>query len=247
MGFVGKDVGIKTWIKDTIAVGREVFKTTTNPLEVLMYFAYLKKDCVIKTKEHGNLYFTNSERHWVYLRFIFAIYAKSLSKRENINISPFIQCHGREINVYFDNYGSGLEIGKFTLVSRQAKFMLGGQHKMEGASMYSFREESRGTKGNVKIGNDVWIGFNVTIQSGVTIGDGAIVGTNALVTKDVEPYAIVGGTPAKVIRYRFDEETINKLLEIKWWDWDLEKIHENRDLLNDQNIDKFLEKFGGLK
>ena len=236
-------MGVITWIKDTISITSEVIKTTKNPIEVLMFFAYLKKDCTIKT-DHGNFYFKSSERHWIYVRFLFAIYAKSLSKKEHINISPLIECHGRGINILFDNYGSKLEIGKFTLISRKINIMLGGQHKMKGASMYAFKEEARGTKGDVIIGNDVWIGFNVTIQSGVTIGDGAVIGTNALVTKDVEPYSIVGGTPAKVIKYRFDKETINKLLEIKWWNWDLEKIYENRDLLTEQNINKFIEKFG---
>ena len=92
------------------------------------------------------------------------------------------------------------------------------------------------------IGNDVWIGENVTIKGGVKIGDGAIIGMNSLVTKDVPPYAIVGGNPAKIIRYRFDEDTIHKLLEIKWWDWPLEVIKERRELFTD--INRFIELFG---
>ena len=82
-------------------------------------------------------------------------------------------------------------------------------------------------KGDIIIGNDVWIGYEAVILSGVTIGDGAIIGTRALVTKDVPPYTIVGGMPAKIIRKRFEEETINLLLEKKWWNWSREKIAKN--------------------
>lgn len=77
---------------------------------------------------------------------------------------------------------------------------------------------------NVVIGNDVWIGYGAIIMAGITIGDGAIIGTGAVVTKDVAPYTIVGGVPAKVIRKRFDDEDINFLINLKWWDWDIRKI-----------------------
>lgn len=90
----------------------------------------------------------------------------------------------------------------------------------------------------VQVGNDVWIGNNVTIADGVTIGDGAIIGTGAVVTKDVAPYTIVGGVPAKFIRYRFDEQQIATLLNTKWWDWDVEKLKENVQLFGD--IESFL-------
>lgn len=93
----------------------------------------------------------------------------------------------------------------------------------------------------VVIGNDVWIGDSVSIMSGVTIGDGAIVGTGAVVTKDVEPYSIVGGVPAKVIKYRFDSDTIEKFIDISWWEWELEAIKEKANEFS--NIEKFLSKY----
>jgi virginiamycin A acetyltransferase len=86
------------------------------------------------------------------------------------------------------------------------------------------------------IGNDVWIGYNATIMAGVTIGDGAIIGTNSVVTKDVEPYAIVGGNPAKLIKKRFSDIEIAELMEIRWWDWDIEKISRNVQNLTNNDI-----------
>jgi virginiamycin A acetyltransferase len=96
-------------------------------------------------------------------------------------------------------------------------------------------------KGDITIGNDVWIGYNATIMAGVTIGDGAIIATNATVINDVAAYSIVGGNPAKEIKKRFSDDTITKLLEIKWWDWPNEKITKNLQNLTDINIDKLFE------
>ena len=95
------------------------------------------------------------------------------------------------------------------------------------------------------IGNDVWIGSRVLIKGGVTIGDGAVIAMGSVVTKDVPTYAIVGGVPAKVIKYRFDEKTIEKMLKIRWWDWDFEKIKENIELFN--NPELFLKYFDESK
>jgi len=95
------------------------------------------------------------------------------------------------------------------------------------------------SKGPITIGNDVWIGTQSTILTGVTIGDGAIVAANSVVTNDVPPYAIVGGTPAKIIRYRFNQDMINKLVETQWWSWDIEKIRRNKHLFyGDLTMDK---------
>jgi virginiamycin A acetyltransferase len=96
------------------------------------------------------------------------------------------------------------------------------------------------TKGDVTIGNDVWIGANVTVMSGINIGDGAVIANNSHVVKNVEPYSIVGGNPAKFIKYRFTPEQIEKLLEIKWWNWDDEKINKYAPLLCNENIDEFI-------
>lgn len=92
-------------------------------------------------------------------------------------------------------------------------------------------------KGDTEIGNDVWIGFNSTIMPGIKIGDGAIIASNSTVTKDVEPYSIVGGNPAKEIKKRFSKEQIEKLLKISWWNWEIEKITKNIQNLTDQNIE----------
>ncbi len=92
------------------------------------------------------------------------------------------------------------------------------------------------TKGDIVIGNDVWVGAQSLILSGVTIGDGAIIGANTVVSKDVPPYAIAVGSPSKVVSYRFDEDVITKLLEIKWWDWDMSKLNKHKELFLKSNL-----------
>jgi len=134
-----------------------------------------------------------------------------------------------------------LTIGKFCSLACGVRFLFNSaNHNMDSLSTYTFPiffEEwgldpknvaaSWNNKGNIIIGNDVWIGYEAVIMAGVTIGDGAIIGTRALVTKDVPPYTIVGGMPAKPIRKRFSEQTISSLLEIEWWNWSKEKIAKN--------------------
>ncbi len=112
-------------------------------------------------------------------------------------------------------------------------FLAGG-----GTPIQEFNLTERGRA--AVIGNDVWIGDNVTILGGLTIGDGAVIGANALVTKDVPPYAIVGGVPARIIRFRFPRETIEKLVALKWWEWDLEKIISESRFFD--NPDVFVER-----
>ena len=131
-----------------------------------------------------------------------------------------------------------LVIGKFCSIACGAKFLFNSaNHTMTSLSTYTFPlfyeewglekekvAEAWDNKGNIVIGNDVWIGYEAVILSGVTIGDGAVIGSRAVVTRDVPPYTIVGGVPARTIRRRFDEQTIEKLLGLKWWYWPEERI-----------------------
>ena len=134
----------------------------------------------------------------------------------------------------FDFSEDKLMIGKFCQIATGVRFLMNGaNHPMEGYSTYPFKVFGKSwsnvpldvkSRGNIVIGNDVWIGNAATIMHGVTIGDGAIIGTNALVTKDVAPYTVVGGNPATFIKKRFDDETIDFLLKLAWWNWPVEKI-----------------------
>ena len=143
-----------------------------------------------------------------------------------------------------------LKIGKFCSIACGAKFLFtSANHTMRSLSTYPFPiffEEwgldvknicdAWDNKGDIVIGNDVWIGYEAVILSGVTIGDGAIIGSRAVVTKDVEPYTIVGGVPAKSIRKRFDDKTILKLENIRWWNWDEKQIRKGIQAIQSGNI-----------
>lgn len=134
-----------------------------------------------------------------------------------------------------------LIIGKFCSIACGAKFLFNSaNHTLSSLSTYPFPlffEEwglekrnvaaSWDNKGDIVIGNDVWIGYEAVIMAGVTIGDGAIIGARAVVTKDVPPYTVAGGIPAKPIKKRYPEETIAALSELKWWDWPEERIAQN--------------------
>lgn len=158
----------------------------------------------------------------------------------------------KNVKYHFDFIGDKLIIGKFCMIASGVTFIMNGaNHSMKGMTTYPFSIFGNGWervmpeldelpyKGDTIIGNDVWIGSNVTIMPGVKIGDGAIIATNATVTRNVEPYAIVGGNPATEIRKRFTEEKIKELLEMQWWNWSIEKITENLEFLsgkmNNQN------------
>ena len=148
-----------------------------------------------------------------------------------------------------------LVIGKFCSIACGAPFIFNSaNHKQSALSTYTFplfyeewqlkKEDVASAwdnKGDIVIGNDVWIGYEATILSGVTIGDGAIIGAKAVVTKDVPPYSVVGGVPAKKIKQRFDAETIQKLQQLKWWDWPDEKIRQAIPYLKNGEIDQLFE------
>lgn len=144
-----------------------------------------------------------------------------------------------------------LKIGKFCSISTNVKIFLGGEHNTNWISTFPFNKifsqakDIPGhpkSKGNVYIGNDVWIGEGVTILSGITIGDGAIIGARSVVTKNVQPYAIVAGNPAKFIRLRFSESEAVELLRIQWWNWPINKITDELNLIMSSNIDEFIKK-----
>lgn len=153
--------------------------------------------------------------------------------------------------VLFLPAGVKLKIGKFCSIAWGVDIFLGGEHRQDWISMYPFAAlqsefpsaahlvpESSATKGDVVIGNDVWIGLGTTIVSGVTIGDGAVIGARAVVTKDIPPYTVAAGNPAKVIKKRFDDATIDMLMRIQWWNWPIEKIREHADTLCSGDFEK---------
>ena len=147
-----------------------------------------------------------------------------------------------EANVlyHFEFVGDKLIIGKFCAIATAVKFIMNGaNHHIGGFSSFPFPIFRSGweqnlppgyefpSRGDTVVGNDVWLGYDSLIMPGVQLGDGAIVASRAVVTKDVPPYHIVGGNPARSIRARFDDATVAALLEIRWWDWDAAKITRN--------------------
>ncbi|MGZ3493881.1 MAG: CatB-related O-acetyltransferase [Thermodesulfobacteriota bacterium] len=149
--------------------------------------------------------------------------------------------------------GASLTIGRYCSIGTNVFIFLGSEHRVDWVSTYPFPffwpeaksiQGHPSTKGDVVIGNDVWIAFGTTILSGVAIGDGAAIGACSVVARDIPPYAIVAGNPAQVIRYRFDDETIRKLLEIKWWNWPDGKVAENVHLICSNSVDAMIKKFG---
>lgn len=170
-------------------------------------------------------------------------YTKDIMKSPKFSIGDYT--YGT-ITIFGEVYLDKLNIGKFCSIGPRVSILVKGYHHNPNAittyplgcnhmSEWPIIDIPRSHQ-HVTIGNDVWIGQDVRIMSNVTIGDGAILGTNALVTKDVEPYTIVGGNPAKVIRKRFSDKDIDTLLKVQWWNWDKAKIHRNTHLLYGSNI-----------
>ena len=189
------------------------------------------------------------------------VYLKNVVNNANIEIGDYtmyndfvqdpIDFQKNNVLYHYPVNQDKLKIGKFCSIACGAKFLFtSGNHTMKSLSTYPFPiffEEwgldgkdicdAWDNKGNIVIGNDVWIGYEAVILSGVTIGDGAVIGSRAVVTKDVEPYTIVGGVPAKPIRKRFDEQTIEKLEKIGWWDWSEEQIRQNIGAIQAGDVD----------
>lgn len=187
-------------------------------------------------------------------------FLKDVVKNKNIIIGDYTYYDDIDGNIYnfeknviyhYDFLGDKLIIGKFCQIASCVRFLMNGIfHMIDSISTFPFSIFSNyisqnfskkihyPNKGDTVIGNDVWIGYNATFMPGVHVGDGAIIGANANITKNVPPYSIVGGNPAKLIRYRFNENETRDLLEIKWWDWDIEKILENVDVIMSSNVNK---------
>jgi virginiamycin A acetyltransferase len=156
----------------------------------------------------------------------------------------------RNVLYHFPFVGDRLIIGKFCALARGIKFIMNGaNHKLDGFSTYPFQifgngwqkvtpqSEELPYKGDTVIGNDVWIGYESVVMPGVQVGDGAIIAAKSVVVGNVSPYTIVGGNPAKPIRQRFADDVIQALLEVAWWNWNIEKITRNLDQIVAANID----------
>lgn len=187
------------------------------------------------------------------------IFLKNFVKAPNISVGDYTYFDDRrngpekfeEYNVlYNDDFSKvKLVIGKFCAIAAETRFIMAGDHKLDAISTYPFPIFQQGwetafnvldlpVKGDIVVGNDVWFGYDSLIKGGVKIGDGAIIAARAVVVKDVPPYSIVAGNPAKVVKMRFDDKTIERLLQIAWWDWTIEKINRNLTLICSLDVDR---------
>lgn len=181
------------------------------------------------------------------------IYVKPTIKNPNIIVGDFTYIADSEfeshVTHHYDFIGDKLIIGKFCQIAAGVEFVMNGaNHQMNAVSTFPFytlegwnmkapAASDMPFKGDTVIGNDVWIGQNATILPGVHIGDGAIIGANSVVASDVEPYSIVVGNPAKLIRYRFDGELTSLLLKFKWWDKPVEEINALIPVLTNSDLE----------
>jgi len=144
-----------------------------------------------------------------------------------------------------------INIGKYCSIAENVTIFGGGEHRTDWVTSFpisiafnlgaAWQDGIPATKGQTLIGNDVWIGYGSTILSGVTIGDGAVVGACSVVTKDIPPYIIAAGNPAKIIRKRFSRRIVKRLLKIKWWDWPPDRIIAAYELMSSPDIDAFMD------
>jgi len=187
-------------------------------------------------------------------------FLKNIITNKNIIVGDYTYYHDfndvanfeKNVKYHFDFVDDKLIIGKFCMIASDVTFIMNGaNHLTKAISSYPFaifgKDWSNAmdgkkypTKGDTIIGNDVWIGYNATIMPGIKIGDGAIIASNSTVTKNVEPYSVIGGNPSKEIKKRFSDKDIEQLLKLKWWDWNIEKITKNVQYLTDEQIDKLI-------
>lgn len=195
------------------------------------------------------------DRDTVYLRNV--IQDPSISVGEFTIYNDFVHdprlFEKNNVLYHYPVNGDRLIIGKFCSIACGAKFLFNSaNHSLASLSTYPFPifyEEwglniqdvaaAWDNKGDIVIGNDVWIGYEAVVLAGVTIGDGAVIGARAVVTKDVPPYAVVGGVPARLIRRRFPDDTISALLALRWWDWPADKIKPRLSALQAGQIEEF--------
>ncbi|AEG18353.1 CatB-related O-acetyltransferase [Methanobacterium paludis] len=170
-------------------------------------------------------------------------------KRKNVIIGKYTYGNPK-IFMWTDKYV--VKIGNFCSIAKNCVIIVDGNHRMNLITTYPLKEKFMkeecskyplGKGKGIKIGNDVWIGLNVTILPGVEIGDGAIIGAGSMVTKNVGDYEIVAGNPTKHIKYRFNEKQRKALKKIAWWNWDIEQIRENADMIQSSEIDEFIDEF----
>ena len=186
------------------------------------------------------------------------IYVKPTISNPNILVGDFTYIADKEFESHvthlYEFNNDKLIIGKFCQIASGVEFIMNGaNHQMNAVTTFPFYTlegwnmeapaiEDLPLKGDTIIGNDVWIGQNATILPGVHIGDGAIIGANSVVGSDVEAYTIVAGNPARIINYRFDKNMISLLLKIKWWNWSIEKIKNNKEMFKNEITEDLLNK-----
>lgn len=207
------------------------------------------------------IYPRTGDRQTVYLRAV--VHGHNISVGDYTIYNDFVrdpvEFERNNVLYHYPVNGDRLVIGKYCSIACGAKFLLNSaNHTLRSLSTYPFPifYEAWGTpvsevssawdnRGDIVIGNDVWIGYEAVILSGVHIGDGAIIGARAVVTRDVEPYTIMGGVPARPIRKRYDEETIQRLLALRWWDFPTEQMRKCLDALEQGDL-QALEQMAGV-
>ncbi|MCA1297572.1 CatB-related O-acetyltransferase [Stappia indica] len=195
------------------------------------------------------------------------VFLKTVISRPSIEVGDYTYYHDpehadrfedRNVLYHFDFIGDRLVIGRYCALATGVRFIMNGaNHAMGGFSTYPFNifgggwEEgfdfasiSEGLRGDTVVGNDVWLGRDALVMPGVTIGDGAIVGAGSTVAADVPPYAVVAGNPARIVRYRFDTDTVDTLLAIAWWNWPTDKVSRHLDAIRGADLDRLRQASG---